>query len=191
MRVFFALVVVLCALLATRDTAAQVHWDVSLAAGGTKRFLTDRPAGTKDSFVGPSAQLAAHLALLPLVHVGGYLGGELSPVSHAGTRTLGSGGLHVKGLIPFFPRSMRGWIYTGFGYTRMSQQENPPVPGRGGGFLEVPFGFGASYKLRKPWSVFAELGGKVGVAHSGSAYARGNAVDRLALGLSLGVMLEL
>lgn len=191
MRGFLALLVLVCTVLATRAASAQVHWDVSIEAGVTKRFLSDRPARSKDTIVGPSAQLAAHLALLPLVHVGGYLGGDISPVASAGTRTFGAGGLHVKGLIPFVPRSVRAWIYTGFGYSGMYQHEDRPVPGRGGGFLEVPFGLGASYKLRKPWSVFAELGGRAGFAHSGSAYARGNGVDRLALGLSLGVMLDL
>ncbi|MBX3230435.1 MAG: hypothetical protein KIT84_03125 [Labilithrix sp.] len=184
-RLLVLLGVLLVPLLAAGRASAQVHWDASLEAGATKRFLTRRPAGVKDTLLGPSAQLASHVALLPLVHVGAYLGGDVSPQAGARTRFFGDGGLHLKGIIPFFPRGTRGWIFTGFGYAGMGQGR------RGGGFFEVPFGFGASYKLRKPWELFAELGGKVGFAHWGSAYAGGNTIDRLALGLSVGVMLDL
>lgn len=81
------------------------------------------------------------------------------------------------------------------------------VEGAGGSFFEVPFGLGASYKLYKPWELCAELGARVGFGHTGSVYkdpgpqvtvpdfAGQNAspagVDRFALGLTVGVLIDL
>ena len=175
-----ALAAFACAIFFAPEIRAQVHWDVSAEAGVAKRFLANRPKGAGDAGFGPSAQLASHLALLPLVHVGAYLGGDVSPVAKADTRLIGDGGLHVKGILPFFPKSTRGWIFTGFGVAVQNH----------GGFFEVPFGLGASYKFWPGWSVFAELGAKVGFAEHGSAYRGGSSVDRFATGLSLGIMLD-
>ena len=81
------------------------------------------------------------------------------------------------------------------------------VQGAGGGFFDVPFGIGASYKLYKPWELCAELGARVGFAHNGSVYelpgpqvrapglpgqnALPAGLDRFALGLTLGVLIDL
>jgi hypothetical protein len=81
------------------------------------------------------------------------------------------------------------------------------VQGAGGSFFEVPFGIGASYKLRKPWELCAELGGRAGFGHRGSLYtepgpqvsspgrADSNALpageDRFAVGLTVGVLVDL
>ena len=190
---FFALVAFACATFFAPETSADgglgVHVDVEGEAGLTKRFLADRPTGASDAGFGPSVQLASHLALLPLVHVGAYLGGDVSPVSKGDTRIIGDGGVRVKGLIPVFPKSMRGWLYTGFGVAVQNH----------GGFFEVPFGLGVSYKFwpsqKGDWSVFTELGGKVGFAEHGSAYGGGHSVgkslDRFATSLSIGIMLDL
>jgi len=89
-------------------------------------------------------------------------------------------------------------------------REAAVVQGAGGGFFEVPFGLGASYNFRKPFAVCAELGMRAGFGHSGSAYGPpgpevksaaavprpdGNALpagtDRFAIGLSVGVLIDL
>ena len=44
------------------------------------------------------------------------------------------------------------------------------MQGAGGGFFDLPFGFGASYKLVKPIELVGELGAHVGFGHSGSVY---------------------
>jgi hypothetical protein len=186
---FAALVACACAIFFAPETRAEnnfgVHWDVEGEAGLMKRFLANRPKGAGDAGFGPSMQLASHFALLPLVHVGAYLGGDVSPVSRGDTRVFGDGGLRVKGLIPVFPKSMRGWLFSGFGVAVQNH----------GGFFEVPFGLGVSYKFwpthRGDWSVFSELGGKVGFAEHGSAYRGGNSFDRFGTGLSVGIMLDL
>lgn len=184
MRRFLGIFAFACAIFFAPETSADegvdIHWDVSAEAGVMKRFLGRKPKGAHDAGFGPSAQLAAHFALLPLVNVGGYLGGDYSPIKDGANRFIGDGGLHVKGMIPFFPRSMRGWIYAGFGYATQNH----------GGFFEVPVGLGASYKFWPGWSVFSELGTRFGFASHGSAYPSGTSVDRFALGLSLGIMLD-
>jgi hypothetical protein len=169
-------------LLFAREARAQLHYDVSAEAGVMKRFLSNRPPGAGNAGFGPAAQFTGHLALLPLVHVGAYVGGDVSPVSHGKTREIGDAGLHVKGFLPLFPKSMRAYIFTGFGYAGNTA---------GGGFFDVPFGLGASYKFRKPFSVFAELGGRAEFADSGHAYAAGNSEDRLGLSLAIGLMVDL
>jgi hypothetical protein len=52
-------------------------------------------------------------------------------------------------------------------------QTDALVVGAGGGFFEVPFGFGVSYKLRRPWHVMAELSGRAGFGFSGSVFDLG------------------
>ena len=80
----------------------------------------------------------------------------------------------------------RAWLFFGFGYAGVYQRStsrrgasraartfavaDAVVHGAGGGFFEVPFGLGASYKLRKPWELCAELGGRAGFGHTGSVY---------------------
>jgi hypothetical protein len=205
--------------------SAQLHWDASAQVGVMKRFLTNRPSGAGDAGFGPIAQLTGHVALLPLVHVGGYFGHDLSPMAgDGGTRNITFGGLRAKGSLPFVRGSVRAWIFAGFGYAGVYQQsfdgtfaiptgigttERRPgrVEGAGGGFFDVPFGIGASYKLFKPWELCAELGARVGFGHSGSVYespgpqltipglAGQNAapagLDRVALGLTVGVQVDL
>jgi len=173
---------------------AQVHWDASLQAGAGKRFLADRPSGAPDSTLGPSAQLATHLALLPLLRGGVYAGYELSPSSSGPARHLGSGGLHLRILSPWPRGAVHAWISTGFGASVAG------AGAAGGGFLEVPFAIGAAYRVWKPWELFVELGGKAGFAHGGSLYRDdgGPAAprkymgsDSFALGLSLGVLVDM
>jgi hypothetical protein len=160
------------------------------------------------------------------VRLGGYVGYDLSPLSgYTPARDLGWGGMRVKLMSPWPRGDLRAWLFVGFGATGMvarstSAPRNFPGPAgtpsvradavvqsAGGGFLEVPYGIGASYKLRKPWELCAELGMRSGFAHWGSAYedpgprvssagrADSNALpagkDRFAIGLTVGILLDL
>lgn len=225
-RPFVRLAVVIAAITSyPREAAAQLHWDASLGVGIDKRFLADRPAGGADASFGPSMKLAAHVALLPLVRVGGYVGYELSPLEgDAAPRSLASGGVRAKVMSPWPRGAMRAYLFAGFGYvstyarsyrTTLLASSTPGaalsprdalVHGSTGGFFEVPFGLGASYRLRRPWELFAELGMRVGFGATGGTYEEGSRVsfaglpdsttlprgdDRVAVGLCLGVLVDL
>lgn len=219
-----ALLAVLALLPATAH--AQVHWDASAQVGVMKRVLTDRPAGGEDAGFGPVGQLTAHVALLPLVRLGGYFGHDISPMGGASSaRDLTFGGLRAKIMSPWPRGALRAWLFVGFGhagtYARSttaprifpgptgaaSVSSDATVQGAGGSFFEVPFGLGASYKLRKPWELCAELGMRTGFGHTGSVYeapgpevrsagrAESNALpagkDRFGIALTVGVLLDL
>lgn len=208
-----------------RDARAQLHWDASAQVGVMKRFLGDRPPATDDAGFGPTGQLTGHLALLPLVHLGGYFGHDISPLpGDAAARNITFGGLRARGMLPWVRGSMRAWIFAGFGYAGVYSRsydttftivdgggvaERRPVHvhGAGGSFFDVPFGIGASYNLFKPWALCAELGVRYGFGHTGSVYEPPGpqvrvegfpgqnvvpaGLDRFALGLTLGVMIDL
>lgn len=214
------------AILFPRISAAQLHWDASVQLGGMKRFLVERAPGTDDVGIGPTGQIAAHLALLPLVGAGVYVGHDISPLPDpAAARNITFMGARAKVGLPM-SGSFRAYGFAGFGLALVTQQgfdyagfpyvgpagttirKDATVESAGGHFFEVPFGLGVSYKLRKPWELCAELGARVGFAHSGSVYdeLRGAQVkapgevdqnltsagiDRFALGLTAGVMLDL
>lgn len=222
----FACVFVLLALLFdARPASAQLHWDIGVQGGVQKRFLA---GGAAEPGFGPMAQLQAHVALLPLVRVGGYFGYELSPLDgDKAPRDMLGGGLRVKVMSPWPRGDVRLWLFLGFGlqgvyarsyHTTVLTEVTPGSPtsglaprdalvhGSGGRFFEVPFGIGVSYKLRKPFELFGELGSKVGFASSGSTYDDGPTVsiagrpdangtvagqDRFSIGLSLGLLIDL
>jgi hypothetical protein len=224
-RCCLAVSLVALSLLLTKESRAQLHWDASAQLGVMKRFLADRPNGVDDAGFGPTGQLTGHLALLPLVHVGGYFGHDISPLSgDASARNITFGGLRVKGIVPGIRGPIRAWIFAGFGYAGVyspsfettfvfqdelmtPERRSVRVEGSGGSFFDVPFGIGASYKLFKPWELCAELGARFGFGHTGSVYeANGRRVtvpnsppqnaisaglDRFALGLTLGVLVDL
>jgi hypothetical protein len=214
--------------LASAPARAQLHWDASAQAGVEKRFLAHLPSGGHDPGFGPTAQLTGHVALLPLVRVGGWIAHDISPMHDPiAARDVTSGGLRVKLMSPFPRGDLRAWLFAGFGYAGVYArsyhatiaQKDPvtgaPLPvdalvqGAGGSFFEVPLGIGASYKLRKPWELAAELGLHLGFGHGGSVYeapgpqlsypgttrpddnAGPAGIDRVAIGLTVGVMLDL
>jgi hypothetical protein len=202
-----------CALsvLAT-PASAQLHWDASAQAGMMKRVMVDRPDGGRDAGFGPVGQLTGHVALLPLVRLGGYFGHDISPIiGDVSARDLTWGGVRAKIMSPWPRGDLRAWLFVGFGYTgvyaRSSARAGAVIHGAGGGFFELPFGIGASYKIRKPWELCAELGTRVGFAHHGSAYedpgprlttpgspdanAKPSGTDRYGIGLTIGVLLDL
>ena len=223
MRAPLWVVTSLCVALVSRDAAAQLHWDASAQLGVMKRFLVSR-AGDDVGF-GPTGQLTGHVALLPLVHVGGYVGHDISPLPGEGSaRSITFGGVRAKGMLPFASGKMRAWVFAGFGYAGVYQrsfrstffisrplgdpeQRSGRVEGAGGSFFDVPFGVGASYKLYKPWELCAELGARVCFGHVGSVYeypgpqvtvpdyagqnAAAAGLDRFAIGLTVGFMIDL
>lgn len=157
-----------------------------------KRWLSDGPHGHPG--FGPSLKLAGHVALLPLVNVGLYLGGDLSPFDAGGTRTAMYGGPHVKIHVPVFPKSMRGWVGTGIGLGALHETSHASafrasrVPAETRVLGDLPLELGASYKFWPGWSVSAELAGRYLFAGRGPDGAPG---DRWAAGLSLGIMRDL
>ncbi|MBX3219809.1 MAG: hypothetical protein KF795_04770 [Labilithrix sp.] len=220
-----ALAVAALLALGPREASAQLHWDASAQVGVMKRVLTRRQPGAEDAGFGPTGQLTGHVALLPLIHAGGYFGHDISPMpGDAAARNITFGGARVKGILPWLRGSTRTWVFAGFGYAGVyapsyattfaivdgdgtSARRPVRVAGAGGGFFEVPFGIGASYRLFKPWELSAELGARAGFGHSGTVYeapgpgvtvpdgpsqrAAPAGLDRFAVGLTVGVMIDL
>lgn len=219
-----AAVAAVFALAFPRAAAAQLHWDASAQVGVMKRFMASRPTGADDAGFGPVGQLTAHVALLPLVHFGAYVAHDVSPLpGDAAARDITFGGARVKGVLPV-AGALRAFAFAGFGYAGVYARSyetalftrtgggdpvrrSVHVEGAGGSFFDVPFGIGASYKLRKPWELVAELGARVGFGHTGSVYedpgpqvkvpglpdqnALPSGLDRFALGLTVGMMVDL
>jgi hypothetical protein len=166
------------ALLATPAVAhAQLHWDASLQAGAMKRFVSKRPPGVGDVSLGPAAELHGHVALLPLLRVGAYVGHDATPQPQAAAWQTTSFGVRAKVTSPIPSDPWKIWAFVGFGYAlTYGPSFTMPVSGQGpngvlvegvnGGFVELPFGIGASYKFLKPWSLTAELGGRGSFGHT-------------------------
>ncbi len=198
---------------------AQVRSDAAVDVGVVKRFVSG--AGARDAGVGPTLGLNGHVALFPMVRVGAYASAEISPGElpvQASARRIYAAGLRVK-LSPPWPREdVRAWLFTGLGFAgvyapsyrgAVTSSDGAPiaadalVAGAGGHFFEVPIGVGASYRLRKPWVLTAELAARVGFAFSGAIYTGGRGAidassslpvvlgapghDAFALGLTLGI----
>lgn len=171
-----------------RPALAQLHVDASAEVGAMQRFFTNKTPGASNPGLGPTAQVSAHVALLPLVRAGVYLGHDISPLSGDATaRDMTWGGVRAKIISPFPRGKLRPWLFVGFGYAgtyARSYHTNVALPvgvnetvtrdalvtGSGGGFFEVPFGLGASYKLWRSFSLVAELAFRVGFGHTGSVY---------------------
>ena len=203
--------------------SAQLKGDVGAKIGIQKRMLGERPPGGADAGIGPVLQAQGHLALLPFVRVGAYFGHEVSPSSPAAARRMTFGGLRVKVLPPWPRGRLRAWLFVGTGLVGVyapsyrtdvtlrtpgqpSEVREVLIGGSGGHFFEIPFGLGASYRLRRPYEIFTELSVRPGIGHQGSVYeAPGRAfvadgfgqnrlepagVDRWAVGLSVGLQLS-
>jgi hypothetical protein len=200
------------------DADAQLHWDASAQAGISRRVLARAPGD--DASFGPIGQLAAHVALVPFVHLGAYAGVEHSTVGES-SRNIGFAGARAKGMIPGLQGAVRAWLFAGVGYALAygtsrrttvlvpngmggTEPRSGRIEGASGGFIEVPFGIGASYTFFKPWALAIELGARVGVAHSGALYdgptltldsglpqrSAPDGLDRFGLGLVLGILYD-
>ncbi len=158
---------------ATSSARAQVRYDLGALASFQQRFVAEGGALTLDG----------HVAVFPLLRVGGWVTGEVSkPVDSRPLRELGSFGLRVK-IVPPWPRgAWRVWLASGFGYTGVVTDG-----AGGGGFFEVPIVLGASYRIRKPVVFLMELGPRLGFAFWGSYYGAGTGTDVVSVSLSLGI----
>jgi hypothetical protein len=170
-----------------------------------ERVTTGRGVDASAPWPGPVAELHAHVALVPLVRVGGYVSHDISPARGVTAREITEGGLRLKLTPPVFAAPWRGWVYAGLGYARAYAPSwhtgSAPggfVPGEGGGILDLPLGLGVGVRLRPPWMVFLELGTRIGLAFTGTMYdahrcACGTAFegrDSFAAALTVGVSLE-
>jgi hypothetical protein len=172
--------------LTPRLARAQVHWDASAGIGAMKRFLTSKPSGGGDAGFGPAGEIHGHIALLPLFRVGAYVAHDIAPMpGDVAALQITSLGARAKLTSPWPLDPWRAWAFAGFGYagaygpsytTRVVQAgtgTDALVVGAGGGFFEIPFGVGVSYKLRRPWHLMAELSGRAGFGFSGSLFDLG------------------
>lgn len=194
----------LAALAATRRATAQVNWDVGAELGVMERVATGRDPGAPGPSPGPTGELHAHVALVPMVRIGAYVAHDISPVSGLPAREITEAGLRARLSPPILSGPWRAWLFLGAGYASAYEPSHDAavpgataaratqVAGASGGMLDVPFGLGAGCKLRRPWQIFAELGGRVGLAFSGALYGRVagepyEGRDSLAVSLSVGV----
>lgn len=177
-----------------RAAHAQLHWDAGVEAALDKRFLTNRAAGRGDAGFGPAFRFSGHLALLPLIRVGGYLGYALSPQDDV-LRHMTTGGIEARIFPPLGLTKLRPFLLLGFGYQRTFTSD------ASGGCFETPLGLGASYRIRKPFEIGAALTSRIGFACGGALYratsitgVSGPAAtgqDRFGLSLGLFAALEL
>jgi hypothetical protein len=190
---------------------------MGLQAGVMQRVATGRDPGAPSPEPGPVAELDAHVAVLPLLRIGPYLGYGITPLSKAvPLRQDAAAGLRAKLTPPILPLPWRTWAFAGVGYAVTYERSHvaplpfqqggstvqvapgTEVPGQGGGSLEGRLGVGLGYRLGRPWELFAELGARVGLVFFGSVYDRGACgcdaafagKDSFALSLTLGLSLN-
>lgn len=189
-RPLSAAIALISASLATQ-ARAQVRGDLGAFAGVSQRVLVS-PSGGQGT-PGPLVGVEGHVALMPLLRLGGYVTGEIAPTSDVvPAKDMLAFGVRAK-IVPPWPRGdWHIWGALGFGfvtaYSPSYSQKlllppsggGAPVPtqanvdGAGGGFFEVPLSFGASYRVRKPLVVFAELTTRFGFGFFGTLYGGGN-----------------
>lgn len=201
-------------MVAERTAHAQLHRELSASAGLTRRFLASRGAGASDGGVGPRAEAAAHLAVLPIVRVGAYGAAELAPQG-AADRSLFTVGGRLK-LTPPAPLELgsRAWLFVGAGAV-FAHAPSSMIPAAGaslalspasGRYLEIPFGVGGSYRVARRGSIQAEIGARWGLAFTGPLYAASGraatdasgapalgpstGVDRWAVGFTIGFVAD-
>jgi hypothetical protein len=172
-----------------REARAQVRWDASAQVGASKRFLTS--AFAQPAF-GPMAVVTGHVALVPLLRIGAYVAHDVSPLEAQPARRFYAVGLRAKLQAPWATRRVHGWAFAGGGFvgaygpsehrTLVTAPAGPlstapsgpfsfSVAGASGRFVEIPFGVGLGVRLRKPWELVFELGGRVGLAFGGTLYS--------------------
>jgi hypothetical protein len=180
--------------LLPRAAEAQIHGDVALEGGVEKRFLRARPISGQDAGFGPTFELSARVAVVPLLRAGVYVSHDISPVAGADAREITSAGLSLRLMSPWPRGASRIWVAAGFGYaTAYAPSYVEMVPtgpsganvsatasGTSGGFFEVPLGVGASLGLTRGWELLAEAGARIGFGFVGSMYNQGPTVVSLA-----------
>jgi hypothetical protein len=202
----FALRLATLAMLAIvpRSAAAQVHWDMGGEVGVMQRLTTRGDPGAPAPRPGPVGELYAHVALLPMIRLGPYFTHDISPLSGAPSRQISAAGVRIKLSPPLLKGAWQTWAFSGVGYARTYEPSHRLVatdafvPGAGGGLLDLRLGLGLGYRLSRPWVLFVELGGRFGIALTGSMYERGACgcgepyvgEDSFALSLSVGLSLN-
>ncbi len=172
------------------EARAQLKADVQLLVGANKRFSANVPAGVSQPGFGPSAELQAHVALMPLVRIGAYIGYELSPVGPHPARHLMRSGLQFRVLSPFLQRPWRMWLSLGFGpaFALGPADAATGVIAQWGRFFEVPVGVGFARRVWGKWELTTELLARPAFGHGGALFdVRRAGDDALGLGLSVGV----
>jgi hypothetical protein len=206
-RCLFVIAFVGATLAPPRRASAQVHWDVGIQAGVTER-LTTGDAGVSTPTPGPSGEIHAHIAVLPMLRVGPYAAFDLSPAPGRSARRIYAGGLRAKLTPPWLSLPWHAWAFLGVGFADADSPRYAPakgtqsgpadvfVEGFSTGMLELPAGVGLGYKLRGPWELYSELGARVVVARGSLSTSSGGAPsarpvrdDLLAVSLSVGVSL--
>jgi hypothetical protein len=166
-----------------------LHWDAGVELGAMQRVMTAAAPGAPSASPGPFAELHAHVALVPLVRLGPYVSYDVAPLSGQPAHRIGEAGLRAKITPPLRLDPWRAWIFAGAGYAHVW------TGGVEGQFLDIPFGAGVGLRLRAPWELSLELGGRVGTAFGGTAYesplclcdAPAPGHETFALSLALGV----
>jgi hypothetical protein len=180
-----------------RHARAQVRWDAGAEAGATRRFASHGDTAAPSPGFGPSFGLQGHVALLPMVRVGIYLTGDVSPASPQSPRTFWGGGLHARVSPPLLPGPWRTFLGAGFGYDAGYSAARHVS----GGLFEVPIGVGLGRRVADTWLVFVEASAHFGFAFTGDLYSHSVAggssaasayvgQDWFALALSLGLSFE-
>jgi hypothetical protein len=209
-----SLVVVALGLAAStraRAEGARVHWDLGGQVGALQRLRRDLPEGESLPTLGPSAELQAHVAVLPMFRAGVYATFDASRATGAGRpwREYVGGGLRFKVTPPLLRRPFRAWVYAGIG-GEWAVQPSFTVPGAmpasaggnvvagaQGGILELPFGVGfgwAPWEASSSWLI-AEAGARAALLEGGTLYDSSVCLCRrpfdgkesFAVGLSVGV----
>ncbi len=190
--------------------ARPLRWDIGFETGIIQRFATGADSNAPAPTLGPAAELHGSIALVPMLRAGPYVAFDLSPVSGRPARQMTEAGLRLKLTPPLLSAPWRSWAFVGAGYVRTyapghsvaaPEAGAPPaerVGGAGGGILDVPFGLGLGLRVRGPWVLFAEVGGRVGLFFTGSMYERTQCLcadpylgkDSFAAELSVGVGLD-
>ena len=120
---------------------------------------------------GPVGEVRAHVALVPMLRLGPYVAHDIGLLSGAPARGITEAGAARQGVasaahpvrggagrssVSGTPaRTSRATAWTGGGRLR---------PREAGGFLETRVGLGVGYRFDRSWEVFAELGGRIGLA---------------------------
>jgi hypothetical protein len=117
----------------------------------------------------------AHIAIVPMLRAGPYLSYDASLGAVA--RHTAEAGLRAKLTPPVMAAPWHAWALVGLGAARSYLPSHwisgpPPgeVGGSEGGMLDASVGLGVGARVRGPWSLFAELQSRIGVAFWGAMY---------------------
>src|SRR5580692_1726346 len=80
----------------SRQALAQVHWDVGVELGVMDRLTTGRDLTASTPTPGPTGEVHAHVALVPMVRVGAYVAEDISPLPGLPPREITEAGLRAK-----------------------------------------------------------------------------------------------